>query len=149
MLDEGAPTITPSASLAGQEDFLSAHIRLAMSYMSSPRGQHALGEANGHLPTALNRSPQDRSRAAWGIIHALHLLVEEDQLNTMAPEHASPGRANIRAILCQIGRWLRWHEFAALLELGVQIDLDPRNDQGKPSQPHLLSAHMLTISQST
>lgn len=133
MLDEEAPTVAPSTSTAGQEDFLSAHIRLAVSYMQAPRGQYALGEANGHLPTALNRSPEDRGRAAWGIIHALHLLVEEDQLNTMAPEHATPGRANIRAMLCQIGRWLRWDEFAVLHGLGVQAEMDPRNDQGEPS----------------
>ncbi|CAN8105306.1 unnamed protein product [Discula destructiva] len=145
MLDDRAPAIAPSASTAGQEDFMAAHIRLARSYMSSPRGQHALGEANGHLPTALNRSPVDRSRAAWGIICALHLLVQEDQLNIMAPEYISPGRASIRVMLSQIGRWLRWHEFVALHELGIQIDLDPRNDQVDltaarlPSPPRLHS----------
>lgn len=114
-----------------QEDFLTAHIRLAKSYMESPRGQHALGSASGHLPTALNRGPEDRSRAAWGVICALHLLVEEEKLDIMAPEYFFPGRANVRVLLCQIGQWLGWHKFVALHELGVQVDLDPGNYQGK------------------
>lgn len=131
IMDEDIPAMSPSSPAASQEDFLTAHIRLAKSYMESSRGQHALGELNGHLPTAHNRGPEDRSRAAWGIVCALHLLLEEDKLDIMVPEYSSPGRANIRMILCQIGRWLRWHEFVALHELGMQVDLDPMNDQGK------------------
>lgn len=130
MLDEDTPAFTPSLPTTSQDDFLTTTIRLAKSYMMSPRGQHALGELNGHLPTAHNRGPEDRSRAAWGIISALHLLVEEDKLNVMAPEYSSPGRANVRVILCQIGSWLRWHEFVNLHDMGVQVDLDPANDQG-------------------
>lgn len=128
MMDEEGST---RALGLGQEDYLTAHIRLAKSYMESPRGQHALGSTSGHLPTALNRGPEDRSRAAWGVICALHLLVEEEKLDVMAPEYFSPGRANVRVLLCQIGRWLGWHEFVALHELGIQVDLDPRNHQGK------------------
>lgn len=131
MLDEDTAALTQSLPPTSQNDFLTTTIRLAKSYMESPRGQHALGELNGHLPTAHNRGPEDRRRAAWGIVCALHLLVEEDKLNIMAPEYVSPGRANVRVILCQIGSWLRWHEFVALHELGVQVDLDPANDQGK------------------
>ncbi|KAJ4387396.1 Anaphase-promoting complex subunit 1 [Gnomoniopsis smithogilvyi] len=129
MLDEDTPAFAPCLPTTSQDDFLTSHLRLAKSYMESPRGQHALGELNGHLPTAHNRGPEDRSRAAWGIICALHLLVEEDKLNVMAPEYVSPGRANIRVILCQIGSWLRWGEFVNYHELGVQVDLDPANDQ--------------------
>lgn len=135
MMDEDTPANPPSSSTGSQVDFLTAHIRLAKSYMESPRGQHALGELNGHLPTAHNRGSEDRSRAAWGIICALHLLVEEDKLNIMAPEYVSPGRANIRMIICQIGQWLHWHDFVAVHELGLQADLDYTNDQGKSKSP--------------
>lgn len=136
MMDENIPGFTASHPPKSQSDFLTTSIRLAKSYMDSPRGQHALGELNGHLPTALNRSHEDRYRAAWGIICALHLLVEEDKLNVMTPEYVSPGRANIRVVLCQLGSWLRWHDFVTIHELGVQVDLDPANDQGNSSFSH-------------
>lgn len=130
MLNEGTPAMPASLSGPSQEDFLTSHIRLAKSYMMSAPGQGALGSA-GYLPTAPSRSPEDRSRAVWGIVYGLHLLLEEEKLNIMDPEFSSLGRANLRVILCQIGRWLGWHEFVALHELGMQGDLDPRNDHGK------------------
>lgn len=130
MIDEDSSAFTAHASGEGEEDFLTTHIRLAKLYVHSPRGQNALGPSSGHLPTALNRGTEDRIRAAWGIIYAMHLLVEEEKLDIMASGYFSPGRANIRVILCQIGRWLGWHEFVALYELSVLVDLDPRNDYG-------------------
>lgn len=135
MTDEDARGILTTSSDPAQEDFLTSHIRLAKTYMNSPQGQHALGISSGHLPTALNRSPEERSRAAWGIIYALHLLQEEEKLDTMAPEYFTPGRANVRAILCQIGQWLGWKEFVNLYELTVQVDFDHRNDEGEHKHP--------------
>lgn len=135
MVEEETPAITPSPVSSREDDFMTTHIRLAKLYMESPRGQHALGASNGHLPTALNRGPEDRIGAAWGIICALHLSVEEGKLDSMAPEFFPPARANLSAVLCQVGRWLRWHDFVALHELGMQADLDPRNDHGKRAAP--------------
>lgn len=131
MADENNLESSTRAFGAMQEDFISSHIRFAKAYMQSPQGQHALGPSSGHLPTALNRSTGERAGAAWGIIYALHLLLEEGKLNVMAPEYFTPGRANVRTIVCQIGRWLGWHQFVALHQLGIQSDLDPRNDYGK------------------
>lgn len=131
MVDEELPVGSNSTSREGHEDFLTHHIRLAGTYMRSSRGQNALGLASGHLPTAFNRSPEERTRAAWGIVCALHLLVEEAKLDVMSFAYASPGRTNLRILLCQIGRWLGWHDFVALHELETCIDLDPKNDQGK------------------
>lgn len=134
MVDEATPAVPTHAHEANEQDFLTAHIRLAQSYMESPKGQHALGPSSGHLPTALNRGTEDRIQSAWGVICALHLLTEEGKLDIMAPEYFSPGRANIRVLLCQIGRWLGWHDFVTLHELSVQIGLDSRNDHGKPAR---------------
>lgn len=134
MVDEATQAVPTHAPEASQGDFLTTHIRLAQSYLESPKGQHALGPSSGHLPTALSRGKEDRIRSAWGVICALHLLTEEEKLNTMAPENFSIGRANIRVLLCQIGRWLGWHDFVALHELGLQVDLDPRNNHGELSQ---------------
>lgn len=132
MLNEGTPAMPASLSGSSQEDFLSTHIRLAKSYMASAPGEGALGSA-GYLPTAPSRSPEERSRAAWGIAYAMHLLLEEEKLDIMVPEYTSLGRANTRVVLCQIGRWLGWHDFVTLHSLGVQVDLDSRNDHGKCS----------------
>lgn len=139
MADEDAQHSSTRVFGPVQEDFLTAHIRFAKEYIQSPQGQHALGLASGHLPTALNRNPADRAAAAWSIIYALHLLLEEGKLDVMAPEYFTPGRADIRTIICQIGQWLGWHEFVALHQLGVQIDLDPRNNYGT-SAPTVCSA---------
>lgn len=142
MIDEDTPGIPAHPPGTGQEDFLTAHVRLSRLYMESSRGQNALGPSSGHLPTALNRGPEDRTRAAWGVICALHLLVEEEKLDIMSSGYSSAGRADLKVLLCQIGRWLGWHEFVALHELGVLVDLDPRNDQGKSNT--LLRSSSLT-----
>lgn len=131
MVEEDTPAIPLHPPGTGQEDFLTTHVRLSRAYMESSRGQNALGSSSGHLPTALNRGPEDRARAAWGVICALHMLVEEEKLDIMSPGSSSLGRTDLRVLLCQIGRWLGWHEFVALHELGVLVDLDPKNDQGK------------------
>lgn len=133
MADESTFDNSTSAFGAMKEDFLTSHIRFAKAYMQSPQGQHALGPSSGHLPTALNRSAEDRAGSAWGIIYALHLWLEEGKLDVMAPEYFAPGRANVRTIVCQIGKWLGWHRFVSLHQLGIQTDLDPRNDYGKPA----------------
>lgn len=135
MADENALDNSTRASGAAYEDFITSHIRFAKCYVQSTQGQHALGLSNGYLPTALNRDAEDRAGAAWGIVYALHLSLEEGKLDVMTPEYFKPGRADIRTIVCQIGRWLGWHDFVALHQLGIQSDLNPRNDYGmSPSQ---------------
>jgi anaphase-promoting complex subunit 1 len=128
--DEGHIATGEKDGDSQKESFVSAHVRYAKQYLASEQGQVALGPA-GYLPTALNRSPESRRRAAWSIASALHLLLEEQKLNVMSPEYLSPGRADLRVVLCQIGRWLRWRDFTALHELGIQSDVDTRQESGK------------------
>ncbi|KAF3763249.1 hypothetical protein M406DRAFT_262359 [Cryphonectria parasitica EP155] len=118
LVDEETPAIPPITPRTSRDDFLTIHTRLA--------------------------NLEDRTGAAWGIMCALHLLVEEGKLDVMDPEYSSPGRADVRALLCQIGRWLGWNEFVALHELGMPTDLDPRNHYdisaaGLPSPQRLVS----------
>ncbi|PSR81947.1 hypothetical protein BD289DRAFT_484154 [Coniella lustricola] len=127
MVDDETPAIPQVNTNTSSDDFMNMHVRLAKSYMQSVRGQNALSPSNGYLPTALNRAPGERVGAAWAIICGLHLFVEEGKLDIMQPEQYSPGRTDIRAIICQIGQWLGWHEFVALHELGLQTDFEPRN----------------------
>jgi anaphase-promoting complex subunit 1 len=57
--------------------------------------------------------------------------MEEEKLDIMTPEYTSPGRADVRAILRQLTRWLKWPEFSVAYDMGLQEDLDYRNDSGE------------------
>ncbi|KXH41341.1 hypothetical protein CSAL01_02821 [Colletotrichum salicis] len=107
--------------------FMSTHIQYAKGYLASPLGEKAVG-ANGYLPTGQQRSAENRGNAAWNVFVALHLLLEEQKVEIMTPEYASPGTAPLRVVMCQIARWLGWHDFVAVYELGIQEELESRYD---------------------
>ncbi|CAG9941173.1 unnamed protein product [Clonostachys rosea f. rosea IK726] len=107
--------------------FTSKHIALAKEFMNSKVADAALGN-DGYLPTALNRGVESRRRVAVDLFMGLHLLLEEQKLDIMTPEYASPGRVDLRVLLCQIARWLKWADFWSVYELGVQEDIDQRHD---------------------
>ncbi|KAM4056581.1 anaphase-promoting complex subunit 1 domain-containing protein [Hirsutella rhossiliensis] len=65
---------------------------------------------------------------AVDIFMALHLLLEEQKLDITTPEYVALGRVDLRVLLCQIARWLKWHDFSSIYELGIQEDVDPRHD---------------------
>lgn len=110
--------------------FLSKHIAFAKEYLGSPSGEAALGPA-GYLPMALSKPSEFRRKVAVDLFMAMHLLLDEQKLDITTPEYASPGRADLRVLLCQIARWLRWHSFSSIYELGIQEDVDPRHDNGE------------------
>lgn len=113
-----------------QPKFIARHISLAREFMASSAGEFALG-VSGFLPTHLGRDWEARTKAFSDIIIGLHLLSEEQKLDIMTPEFVSPGRADLRAVLLQVVKWLRWSDFASLYEVGLQEETDPRNDSGK------------------
>ncbi|KAK3997833.1 hypothetical protein QBC44DRAFT_354332 [Cladorrhinum sp. PSN332] len=124
LLDSGVVE-PPSGPAEGNSSrsFLSIHVKLAQKWMSSPSGVAAF-DFNGYLPTALNRGSSGREMAASSIMMALHLLVEEQKLNILSPEEASPGQSDLRAVLCQLARWLGWKEYEAIYGMGMQAELD-------------------------
>ncbi|KAK2595391.1 Anaphase-promoting complex subunit 1 [Conoideocrella luteorostrata] len=107
--------------------FLAHHIILAKNYLSSPSGDAILG-SQGYMPTSLARSSDTRRKVAVDIFMALHLLLDEEKLDITTPEYVSPGRTDLRVLLCQIARWLKWHNFSSVYELGIQEDVDARHD---------------------
>lgn len=109
--------------------FTPKHIALAREYITSPLGIAAFGET-GYMPTSLARADESRRRSVVDVFMALHLLLEEEKLNIMTAENVSPGRADLRVLLCQIARWLRWREFVGVYELGIQEEIDPKCDSG-------------------
>ncbi|KAG5930257.1 hypothetical protein E4U42_002469 [Claviceps africana] len=107
--------------------FLTRHINLAKEYINSAPGDCSLGP-HGYMPTSLARSCETRRKVAVDIFMALHLLLDEEKLDITTPEYFSPGRTDLRVLLCQLARWLKWDNFSSIYELGIQEDVDPRND---------------------
>jgi anaphase-promoting complex subunit 1 len=97
--------------------------------MASSAGESALGTA-GYLPTSLGKPLEARVKGLSDLIMGLHLLLEEQKLDIMTPEYTSSGRADLRAILCQMTRWLKWQDFLKVYEVGLHEELDHRNDSG-------------------
>lgn len=108
--------------------FMSSHIALARDFRASALGDAALGQF-GYLPTTdSSKSSESKRRIAVDIFMGLHLLLEEQKLDIMTPEYTSPGRADLRVLLCQLARWLKWERFWSIYELGVQEDVDESHD---------------------
>ena len=111
-------------------DFISFHVSLAKRWMSSAGGLSAFG-FEGYLPTALNRAGEPRNLAAWSILLALHLLVEEQKLDILSSEESSPGQNDLNAILHQLAKWLGWKHYEALYALGMQAEPPSTHDLGR------------------
>ncbi|KAJ2903142.1 uncharacterized protein MKZ38_010406 [Zalerion maritima] len=124
---DGELTGPEDTSQSLKTDFISRHITYAKQFVVSATGLEAIG-AFGYLPTAIGRGKETRRSAAWAIFLALHALMEDEKLDIMLPEYQSPGRADLRVLMCQIARWLNWPSFAALYELGLQADVDLTHD---------------------
>jgi anaphase-promoting complex subunit 1 len=112
-----------------QSRFVPRHIRYARQYMASSFGEAATGES-GYLPTAPSAPLAGRRQAACDIFLSLHLLLEEQKLNIMTPEHGPSSSLTLRAVLGQIARWLQWTELAGLYNLGLQEPPDVSFDAG-------------------
>ncbi|KAK4187333.1 hypothetical protein QBC35DRAFT_532579 [Podospora australis] len=130
LLDSGIleqwPT-EPEEKKPVRRSFLSVHVDLARRWMGTASGITALG-FDGYLPTALGKGIAGRNMAAQSIVHALHLLLEEQKLNILSPEETSPGQTDLYAVLCQLARWLGWHQYEMMYSLGMQEDVDPALD---------------------
>lgn len=126
LLDEGV--LEPPARVGGPniigDSFIATHITLAQQFLTSPPGLASLGP-QGYLPTAASRPAEDQRSAAWSIILALHLLLEEQKLNITCAEDSSYEPASLRILVSQIVRWLGWREHATLYDLSVQAEPVP------------------------
>jgi anaphase-promoting complex subunit 1 len=116
-------------------NFLARHIALAKEYLGSPLGEVAMGE-QGYMPVSLARSSDTRRKVAVDIFMGLHLLLDEQKLDITTPEYVSPGRTDLRVLMCQLARWLKWHSFSSIYELGIQEDVEHRHDNGELKSMH-------------
>ncbi|PNY28879.1 Negative regulator of mitosis [Tolypocladium capitatum] len=126
-LDDADDASSAPSDQSFAPNFLPRHIAFAKEYLASPLGEAAMGPS-GYMPTALGKNSDGRRKVAVDVFMALHLLLEEQKLDITTPECLSPGRADLRVLLCQIASWLKWHSFSSIYELGIQEDLDQRHD---------------------
>jgi anaphase-promoting complex subunit 1 len=110
--------------------FIPFHVSLGKRWMGSAGGLSAFG-FEGYLPTALNRAGEPRNMAAWSILLALHLLVEEQKLDILSCEESSPGQNDLNVILHQLAKWLGWKHYEALYALGMQAEPPSTHDLGR------------------
>jgi len=110
-----------------ESSFIPYHVALAKRWMGSAGGLSAFG-FEGYLPTALNRTGEPRNMAAWSLILALHLLVEEQKLNILSSEDSSPSQNDLNALLHQLSGWLGWKQYEATYALGMQADPPSTHD---------------------
>lgn len=130
-LDEDAGDFMSSQSERSRSmSFISRHIVFAKEYLATASGEAAFGPL-GYMPTSLAKQTESRRKVAVDVFMGLHLLLEEEKLDIMTAEFTSAGRADLRVVLCQIARWLRWYDFCSIYEMGIQEDIDQRHDSGK------------------
>ncbi|KAL2130934.1 hypothetical protein VTI74DRAFT_5739 [Chaetomium olivicolor] len=108
-------------------NFIPFHVGLAKRWMTSSGGLSAFG-FEGYLPTALNRIGNPRDMAAWSILLALHLFVEEQKLNILSSEDSSPGQGDLKMLLYQLARWCGWQRYEAFYALSMQAEPNSAHD---------------------
>ncbi|KAK4195518.1 hypothetical protein QBC40DRAFT_19851 [Triangularia verruculosa] len=122
---EAAP-VTPETG-PHPPTFLALHIELAQRWMASSGGVLAFG-FDGYLPTALGRGSPGRNNAAWSMMIALHVLLEEQKLNILSPKETTHGQGDLTMVLCQISRWLGWQKYEEIYALEMDMDLESVHD---------------------
>ncbi|KAJ4289915.1 Anaphase-promoting complex subunit 1 [Collariella sp. IMI 366227] len=101
--------------------FIPFHVGLAKRWMASAGGLSAFG-FEGYLPTALNRIGAPRDMAAWSIVLALHLLVEEQKLNILASKDSPAGQGDLKMLLYQLVKWLGWQRYEYMYALSMSAE---------------------------
>ncbi|KAI3325610.1 hypothetical protein HD806DRAFT_490767 [Xylariaceae sp. AK1471] len=119
--DDSPQPLFQSGLDTDETDFLISQTKRAVAYMSSHRTD-SMGGPQEYLPTATSVDEQTRFGHAQKIFMGLHLLLEEQKLNITIPCTTSPGLIDLRAILLQIAKWMRWSQWVELYELEMPFD---------------------------
>ncbi|TAQ89839.1 hypothetical protein B7494_g1825 [Chlorociboria aeruginascens] len=117
--NSGITHVFPVSSAEG-ESFLRQHLNLSRRFMHSTLGQSTtVGSTaqTGCLPTAGNKNVDTRKAALVDALLGLHLLREEQKLDTMTADSFAMGVADLTPILAQIFRWLRWNSWIEVYDL--------------------------------
>jgi anaphase-promoting complex subunit 1 len=99
---------------SGEQSFIRHHVKFARDFSNSRLGHDSISKC---LPTAGSRSIETRKAALSDTIVALHLLREEQKLDTMMSDSFSTGVASLTPILAQMTRWLGWTSWVQAYEV--------------------------------
>ena len=97
----------------GKVGFIQEHVRLARQFSGSAPGQLVLSEC---LPASGNNSETQKD-ALVDIFVGLHLLHEEQRLDTTTSDSFSSGIVSLTPVLAQIARWFRWDSWATAYDV--------------------------------
>jgi anaphase-promoting complex subunit 1 len=118
-------------------NFVQWHVKLARDFAGSTLGQSTI---SGILPISANRDPDSRRRALVDIFVGLHLLHEEQKLDTMMVDAVSTGVASLTPIITQMALWLGWPSWIKHYEVEEASLLDLDYDSGKSRPPSKTNA---------
>jgi anaphase-promoting complex subunit 1 len=125
---DSEPVSLFAAKNSDRGSFIRRHVKLARDFAGTQFGQNAI---SGCLPTSGERSIETRKAALVDIFICLHLLREEERLDTTAAESFSTGVANLSPVLGQIARWLGWDSWIQHYEFEEASLIDTDYDTGK------------------
>jgi anaphase-promoting complex subunit 1 len=112
----------PDFASKNGDTFITTQIALAREFLASHPGLATFGSQSS-LATAAGSSPQNRRMAAWSIIMALHLLLEEQRLSILTSEDVPQNDAYLKVVVAQICRWLGWRKYSDSYELSMEAGL--------------------------
>lgn len=111
--DSAVPSPIFTASRNGKSSFIQEHVRLAREFGSTTLGQLVLSE---WLPASRN-APEKRKDSLVDIFVGLHLVHEEQRLDTTRSDSLSSGIVSLTPILAQVARWFRWASWIEAYDL--------------------------------
>jgi len=124
--DDASPIFAVNVSENGS--FIKEHIQLTRTFIGTELGHSVI---SGSFTTLDNSKGSDMRKSAIStVVIGLHLLHEEQKLDTMRCDSLSTGVATLTPILSQLAKWLGWEgwithydtEDAALLDEGYDLD---------------------------
>ncbi|KAM3086397.1 Anaphase-promoting complex subunit 1 [Clarireedia jacksonii] len=130
------PSDSDMLSLADgdKKSFVKKHVGFARDFLNCKLGQDV---ASGFLPSSSNKSIDMRQAALIDTLAALHLLHEEEKLDTMASDSFNTGVPSLTPVLAQIVRWLGWESWIEYYETEEAALVDAQYDNGLVLNSHM------------
>jgi anaphase-promoting complex subunit 1 len=113
----------------GKDSFLHEHAKLARDFSATTFGQSVISTS---LPTSGNETYESQKAALADIFVGLHLLREEQRLDTMTSDSLSSGIVSLTPVLSQIARWFRWESWVAAYDVEEALLLETDYDLEVP-----------------
>ena len=110
-------------------NFIQRHVKLTRDFIATTIGQSIMF---GCLPTSGSRSPESRMSALRDAFIGLHLVREEQKLDTMKSDSSASGAINLTPVLSQIARWLDWKSWVDFYDVEEASLLDTNYDSDSP-----------------